>query len=367
MEPEISNISYDNDKYKFTLSGVNTSIANGIRRTILMDVPIVGIFTETYDKNQCSITKNTTRLHNEILKQRLSCIPIHITDLDVLPGNYELVLDKINDTDNNIIITTEDFQVRSKSSGNYLQEEEVHKLFPKNDKTGMYIDFARLRCKIDDNIPGEQLSLTADFSIQTAKDNSMFNVVSICTYGNTMDEIKINKKWEEQENKLRSEQLTDEEIKIQKKNFYILDAQKYYKNNSFDFIIQSIGIYSNKELVKKSCSILENKFIQFILSIENDNLPIVNSDSSIENCYDIILENEDYTMGNILEFIMYEKFYEKEQVLTYCGFNKIHPHDIDSILRLGFNRSINKQEIGKYLILGCNDIIEIMKNIRKLF
>jgi hypothetical protein len=36
---------------------------------------------EKGSKNRSTILTNTTRLNNEILKQRLSCIPIHITDL----------------------------------------------------------------------------------------------------------------------------------------------------------------------------------------------------------------------------------------------------------------------------------------------
>ena len=154
---------------------------------------------------------------------------------------------------------------------------------------------------------------------------------------------------------------------MQKKNFYLLDAQRHYMKNSFDFIIQSIGIYSNKELIKKSCDILENKFLQMMMLIESDDMPIVNSETTVDNCYDIILENEDYPMGNILEYIMYTNFYENEQILSFCGFKKMHPHDDDSILRLAFTNNVNKREIGQYLNKGCKIIIETIKNIRKLF
>ena len=367
MEPVISKIEYEDDVYKFTLSKLHLSYVNAIRRTILSDIPIVGVYTETHAENQCNIEVNTCRLHNEILKQRLSCIPIHSTKLDVLPGNYELILDVTNDSDNIMMVTTEHFKIRKKEGGEYLTEEATHEIFPKNNKTGMYIDFARLRPKIDANINGEQIKLVAEFSLQTAKKNSMFNVVSTCSYGNTIDDIKAKKNWEEQEKNLRAEQLTDSEIQIQKKDFYLLDAQRHYVSDSYDFIIQSIGIYSNKELIKKSCDILENKFVQMMMLIENDDIPIVNSETTMDNCYDIILENEDYTIGNILEYIMYTNFYEKEQVLSFCGFKKMHPHDDDSILRLAFSNNVNNREIGQYLNKSCNIIIETIKNIKKIF
>ena len=38
----------------------------------------VGTFP--HEKNKANIEINTTRFNNEIIKQRLSCIPIHITD-----------------------------------------------------------------------------------------------------------------------------------------------------------------------------------------------------------------------------------------------------------------------------------------------
>ena len=64
---------------------------------------------------------------------------------------------------------------------------------------------------------------------------------------------------------------------------------------------------------------------------------------------------------------MYTNFYENEQILSFCGFKKMHPHDDDSILRLAFTNNVNKREIGQYLNKGCKIIIETIKNIRKLF
>ena len=113
MNPIISNVSEENDIYRFTIGGLNVSLANAIRRTILSDIPTVVIQTETHEINQCHITENTTRLHNEILKQRISCIPIHMSlnELDILPGKYILDVDMENTTDSMVHITTEHFKI----------------------------------------------------------------------------------------------------------------------------------------------------------------------------------------------------------------------------------------------------------------
>ena len=367
MNPTISNISEEAGVYKFTLSGLNVSLANSIRRTILSDIPIIVIRTETFDENQCNIIINTCRLHNEILKHRLSCIPIHITELELLPGNYVLELDEKNNTEQLIYITTEHFKIRNKTNGNYLTENEIRKIFPMCTTTNSFIEFARLRPKIGDGILGEQLKLEAEFSIGTAKENSMFNVVSKCSYGNTIDVVKINELWEDHETKLKSNGSTKDEIDFEKKNYYLLDAQRQFIPDSFDYVIQSIGIYENIELVKKACIILQNKMVEMITAIDSDIVPINISETTMEHCYDIVLENEDYTVGKVLEYLLYEQFYMKDKILSFCGFKKFHPHNSDSIIRVAYVKNADKNTVRQHLKSVCVDAAEVYKKIYKLF
>jgi len=367
MNSTISNISDEAGVYKFTLDGLNVSLANSIRRTILSDIPINVIKTETYAENQCNILINTTRLHNEILKHRLSCIPIHITELELLPDNYVLEVDVNNETEHLIYVTTEHFKIRNKSNGNYLTENEIRKIFPMCTNTNSFIEFARLRPKISDGIPGEQLKLEADFSIGTAKDNSMFNVVSKCSYGNTLDTVKINEMWEEHEAKLKSNGSPQEDIEFEKKNYYLLDAQRQFIPDSFDFVIQSIGIYENIELVKKACIILQNKMVELITALDSDVVPINISETTMEHSYDIVLENEDYTVGKVLEYLLYDQFYLKDKILSFCGFKKFHPHNADSIIRIAYAQIADKKTVAQHLRGVCIDAIAIYKKVYDMF
>ena len=66
----------------FTIANIDVSYVNAIRRTILSDIPIVCFKTTPYEQNKANIVINKTRLNNEILKQRLSCIPICIKNLE---------------------------------------------------------------------------------------------------------------------------------------------------------------------------------------------------------------------------------------------------------------------------------------------
>ena len=194
-------------------------------------------------------------------------------ELDVLPNNYVLEVDEKNDGDSLMYLTTEHFKIKNKENGNYLASEETKKIFSMNPKTNMYIDFARLRPGIGDQIEGEHIKLSAEFSVHTAKEDGMFNVVSKCAYGNTPDLVKANETWQKKEDTMRSENATNDEIAFEKKNFYLLDAQRSFVEDSFDFVIQSVGIYENKELIMKACRVLENKFNDMIQSLDSDLVP----------------------------------------------------------------------------------------------
>ena len=375
MNPTISDVIHEDDIYKFRLSNINVSLANAIRRIILSEIPTNVFNTELTEENNCSIQVNTSRLHNEIIKQRLGCIPIHRKvpmnkqDDDSLAGNYIVEVDVTNDTENIMYVTTENFKIKNKQTGNYITEEETRKIFPKNPLTQYYIDFVRLRPKISDTIPGEQFKMSCEISVSMAKVNSMFNVASICSYSNTADNIKKDKVWDDHRDKLlqNDRDISSEEIEFQKKNFELLDAQRHFVPDSFDFIVQTVGVYENQELVKRGCVVLQNKFIDMIHAIDADTVPINVSESTMDNCYDVMLEGEDYTVGKVLEYILYETFYSKEQKLSYCGFKKFHPHDSYSIIRIAFAEKMDKTMARQCMREACVLAQEVFTKLYNMF
>jgi DNA-directed RNA polymerase I and III subunit RPAC1 len=365
--PTISNISNENDIYRFTFSNMNVSIANSIRRIILTEIPTVCFITETEPTNTCTIIENSSRLHNEIIKQRLSCIPVFEKTIEKLPEKYILEINVKNETENTVFVTTEDFKIKNKTSGEYITNEEIRNIFPPDPITNQYIDFVRLRPKINGITTGEHLHLTCEFSVSTAKYNSSYNIVSKCSYEYTPDIDKINEVWEQQQNKLLSEELSPEDIEFQKRNFMLLDSQRYYIKNSFNFVIQTIGIYENQEILKKATAIIQNKFIDYIQAIDSDIIPIRISETTIDNCFDIILEEEDYTLGKVIEYILYETLYLRDKTLTFCGFKKIHPHDNFSIVRLAFAEKVDKNTVRQVFRSVCVDAADLYKHINKMF
>lgn len=355
------------DELKFTLNGVNVSIANGLRRIILSEIPIVVFRVSPNDKNKCNITTNTCGLNNEIVKHRLSCVPIHIKDVEEFPlKNYILEVNVQNNTDTTIYVTTKDFAIRDLVSGKLLPEDKMREIFPANDITGDFIDFVRLKPKPTEEIQAKSINLTCEFDIGTAKEDSAYNVVSTCSYGNTIDTEKQEATLQQLKQKWKDEGKKENEIEFEAKNWKLLDGKRIFLKDSFDFVIQTIGIYTNVELLLMACKIMTNKLENLDSQIEKDELEIKLSDNTMKNCFDIILENEDYTIGKVIEYFLLKKYWETK-VLTFCGFKMLHPHDSYSIIRVAYYEPVEISTIKGHLKDCIADSIEIYKKINKEF
>jgi len=368
MNPHIEQNNKKGDILSFTISGVNVSVANAIRRTILSDIPTVVFKTSPYEECKANIITNTSRLNNEILKQRLSCIPIHIPNFEEINlKNYLLEVNVENTTDTTMYVTTENFKIKNLLSDSYLSEKDTRNIFPPNDYTGYFIDFVRLRPKLSDELPGEKIHLTCEFSVYTAKDDGMFNVVSTCSYGFTPDDVRIDVELSKKVQGWKDEGKNEKEIDFESKNWKLLDALRIVKKDSFDFVIQTLGVYSNVEIVRKACEIIDRRLQELDMLIHSDEIEIKSSLNTMSNCYDIKLQNEDYTIGKLLEFILYEKFFEGTKILSFVGFKKFHPHDVESIIRVSFKQPMDVSSIKGYLQECIQDGRNIYAKIKKEF
>ena len=372
MSAKIEELKEIGDTMTFTLTGVDTCYANGIRRVIISDIPVVVFKTTPHEENKSNILINTSRLNNEIIKQRLSCIPICIKDLDIELSNYLLELDIENKTDTMIMVTTKDFKIKNITTSTYLDDNTIREIFPPyippTGKGEYYIDFLRLRPKISDDLPGERIKLNCAFSISSARDDSMFNVTGTCSYGFTPDREEMIKQLAIRRDKWEKEDKTADEIDFESRNWNLLEGLRYVKKQSFDFIIQTVGIFENTDIVIKACQILIQKIDIQKQLLDKDEMQIEKSDNTLENCYDVTLVNEDYTVGTILNNELYEIFYKDHETLSYTGFKKMHPHDTDSLLRIAFSEPTSgKSAVKEMLITVMVDAIRQIEKIIECF
>ena len=364
---KISNLEENDEILKFTLSNVNVSYVNSLRRTILSNIPLLVFRTQPYDRNNVDIKVNKTRLNNELLKQRISCIPIHIEEISDFPyQDYLIEVNKENNTNVIDFVTTEDFKIKNIKLNTYLTDSEVKKIFPPDPITQDYIDIVRLRPKLSENIECEKLLFQAKLDIGTAEEDGAFNVVSTCSFGNTMDAVKIKEAWEIKEEELKNK-YNKEQIDFMKQDWLLLDAKRIFIEDSFDFIIETVGVYSNYKIVELGCLVLIKNLNKTLDNIKSDPNLINEANDTMDNCYIITILNEDYTIGKIIEFYLYNKYFIEKKQLNFVGFLKKHPHDINSIIKISFKNLVSKDEIIYIIEEAVNYGILLYNNIKGYF
>jgi DNA-directed RNA polymerase subunit L len=408
-------VTYNNNKEQqltFTLENCSVSFANAIRRIILSDINTYVFKTFPHTENRANFTINTTRFHNELLKQRLGCIPIH--HVHTIEGfqndykNYVVEVDVKNESDTIRYVTTEDFKVKrakniEKMSGShddddvvyeYLPESTVRKIFPPDSISGEYIEFARLLPRLSSNVPcGEALAFTCTIEISNAKFDGMYNVAHTCSYNCTPDEKEIEKQWKAKEKGVRdgfeSEAAAHasgisvaEQLASAKKNWELLEAQRIFIPGSFDFVIETVGVYTNVQLVTKSCDIMIKKCEKLLADMEHSTSTNVssrgsNSTSIIEpanemttmkNAFCIHLIGEDYTLGKAIEFLLFSNYYDKpDGIVSFCGFKKPHPHALDSFILLAFKEETELSKVQECVSKVVTECISIFKSLFESF
>jgi len=414
--PTIS--TYNNNKEEqltFTLENCNVSIANAVRRIILSDINTYVFKTFPHSENKANFTVNTTRLHNELLKQRLGCIPIH--HVHTIEGfqndykNYVVEVDVKNESDNIRYVTTDDFKVKrakniEKLGGGshddddvvyeYLSESTVRKIFPPDSVSGEYIEFARLLPKLSSNVPcGEALAFSCTIEISNAKFDGMYNVAHTCSYSCTPDEKEIEKQWKAKEKGVRegfesgssasahaSGSTVAEELASAKKNWELLEAQRIFVADSFDFVIETVGVYTNVQLVTKSCDIMIKKCEKLLADMEHSSsntgsenkigikniIEPANELTTMKNAFCINLVGEDYTLGKVIEFLLFSNYYDKpDGVASFCGFKKPHPHALDSFIIVAFKEETELSKVQEYVSKVVSECISIFRSLFESF
>ena len=299
----------------------NVSVANALRRTILAEI-------ETPVLRDIRITKNTSRFTNELLAQRLGCVPVVSLDPTIIGVEVRLAVK--NTTEEILMVTTED-----------LVAHGHPRLFPPSmyGEKEWFIDLLRLRPAIA-NIAGEEIELTCVIGLGKASESGQYNVASTCSYAMTQNQAASDEAFKGQDDS--------------KDNWNLLEAKRFVEPDSFEFLIQTLGVYTNTELVVKACDVL-------ILSLHSLAFHIEPSLSTMKSCFDVVLPDGDYTVGKLLE---YEVFKEHGKTVSYVTFLKKHPHDAVGILRVA---TLGDVDLAVLVSEAARRVAEIFIKIKRKF
>ena len=297
---------------------IDLSILNGIRRILLMDIPILGFIGNSIDTT-VNIIENTTVLNNEIITNRIALIPLDVSEKyndKYISGENKLEIElNVSCTENIKLITTEDLVVT-------IDEQKVPNFFKKP-----YITITKLR-------KNESLHLKAEVVKETGRKNASFNIVSGATVYNKPKEPFTNTKSiiEQERDYIEGEYVLEFEI------INNTISHKYMLLKAIDILINKLAVLSDKSTIEK---------------FENN-----------EETYDFSIPDENDTIGNIIQSYIFDNYVISKKktvencICTYIGYIVKHPLDKVLTIRMTLKDAKSKEEYINFLGIICNEIIE---------
>ena len=394
MEPKVVSIGTDNGELNFELIDTEVSVANAIRRVALTQIKSLVFRGFPHKENLINIITNTSKFNNEYLKHRIQNIPVFYSNesnFEAFVNQYEVRLNVSNDTNNTLYVTTEHFNIYDKKTGapvNSSGQIRVKQIFPPDPITGHYIVIAVLSPKITEDDVIEELNMTIDFSIGTAKEDSCWNMVTKCCYENKRDTVRLDKFLKKDPETVR-EYYKNDAVAIDTymkgtmneydtTDFKLLDGQRFYIKNSFIMKIESIGVYTNEQIVKKSCEYIITKLIEFnnytstnkaaIESLKVSTGPdyaLFMDKTNTSIIYNLYIPNDDYTIGKIIETYLFNMF---NKDIYYVSFKKEHPHDKHCYIMFSYiEEEITFERIVSNLRSVSEELIRVYQSISSKF
>ena len=367
----------DNNNCSFTLNNVDKSLVNALRRTIMSDIPTFKFRTEPYDSNDVKIIKNTCALHNEFLTHRIGMIPIHIENMDSFdPEKYLFKINKKNETETIIDVTTEDFEVFYLDDTEGEKKIDSKKFFKPDEITKEYILITKLKPDQFGNSDGEEIQLEAKLSIGTGKENAGYSPVSKVVFYNTIDEMEVKneiKKIIAEKEANDGEKISADEKSRLKKRFENFEAYRHYckdekgEPNRFNFEIESIGTLNVDQILNSALDIIEKNINYFDMAVNSENADIqINESQTVMNGIDIVIQGQGHTLGSIIQSYLFRNYVDNSEKndLQFVGYKVPHPLKKELVIRLQLNNSEEDHERKKEILKNIiHDNTEILNSI----
>lgn len=346
-------------RVRFTLEGTSTTVANTVRRCILSNTRSVGFRANLTDAANPGIVirKNNAVIFNEMLAHRLTLVPLAVRRIDEFdPKSIECVLKIRNESPNLLHVTAADIKVVQKTAG---VDEEIPSsaLFPPDPITGDTCLITTLRPATGSVV--EEIDLTAYPVIGTGAQFMGFCPVSQCSYGNTEDPDPVRQEqfffeWLAEFKKIAEPGAVPPEVLAKHKvEWATMANQRCFKTdvatgepNSFDFVIESVGVRSVKEIMAEGIQ----SVITMLTPFANTETPSAELgittqpvDSRMTNGVDVNIANHEHTLGNLLQTVLTDLYLNTETPdapISYAGYKVPHPLHKSVRLRIGVREGI---------------------------
>lgn len=350
----------------FRLHPSNSTVANVIRRQILVGTPSVGFRTEPYEKSEVLIQTNTTPLVNEMIAHRIGMIPICAHPETFDPTRYEFHINKENTGKSIIDITASDFVVIERDPSDPMDEGKQipsSEFFVPDPITKETCLITRLRPQWNPTAPHEKLVLKARACISTGKENIRWSPVSQCSFENTMDDnpdrlAAMFEKWVKDCKKIPEgtelTQISNERRDELLREYNTMERQRCFRisekgePNDFIFYVESVGVLSVPDCVRLALDDTVRLLAKY-QDIDGEipaNLSIRHANTQFP-CVEFLFKGESYTLGTLLQHYLVDLHIEgsEEPKISYAGFDPAHPLRNEMLLKVGVSNGIEDPEI----------------------
>ncbi len=332
-----SNIKGDFYNLSFELNNNNTiklSVANALRRIMIAEIP-----TYSIDPDSIDFEINSSMLHSSFLSKRLQLIPINYSTINKYDiQNINISLDKKNNTDHMINITSDDFIIKNNES--IIDDILAYK----------NILFGKLK-------PNQEIKFTCKFKKGNSKLNgAYFSPVSQSVLTYKLDDKLIDS---------LSKKINNNE----EKNYFLeSQVQKYYLKTSsgepavYIIDVESIGTIDVKNIVMLGLTVLKDKLVILLDAVKEniENKIIVTLSDKLFTSYNFLIFDEDSTLGYLIDSYL-QDFAE----IDYAGYVIVHPSDNKLLITTSLKTNNTIENNKKIFINVLNKVIEIFDKLIK--
>jgi DNA-directed RNA polymerase subunit L len=318
--PSIENKKVSNKGHEFSceLREFPVSFINGLRRTLLANIPTVVV-------RDVQILENTTQLPHEMLKHRMEMLPINVHPSDtatIKDAKIEIRILPEREKDDIRTVTTDDFAVESVRGDIIMKDRDI----------GEPLLFVRVR-------KGESLHMKGRLTVENEQ------VSQVCT---------ATSSWH----------IDPELVKGARKDFVdsgqdvrIFDntlVQRYYSRdargrpNWFDFSVESVGVLPALEILGMAVTILRNRMVDYVKeALEN-----IQRETDV-GTYSIAIEG-----GHTIGYLMQEVMYSDENV-NFVSYDI--PHPLKNVMVLRFNTKKTPESILKNALNAIEEYCSVVE------
>jgi len=394
--------------------GLDKTIVNGLRRTLLSSIPSIA-FKTARGKSDINIVTNNTALHNEFMLHRIAMIPLYINP-DIYKKNLLFYLKVKNTTTGIMTITSKDFDIYkikedvlkkceeeddyssldNVSPENYnmnekLSDSEKKKIFRPFEIEDMesYCLIIELSTNNSEDVV-QELELYGSPSLGYGNMNARWQAVSCATYSFKEDKIlfdevakekiKVNEISENKDKFVRELKIAEGERYFKRDlnlqpywyNFRI-DSQSYFPPNNSSPDGEDGLLVKSGEILVKTFEELKDEFKK-LLYPDVESIMEIKVDPNNELIYKIIVNGGNDTIGSIIQAHMTNKMINDKSVVSFCGYKKLHPLEEIITFTLALNsankivKSSTLQKVNTIIegmVDCCNEISLIYQEIIK--